>query len=160
MVHTGFTERLEQRRRAAESRLGVHDHLFEFGLIALAALVVRGGHRFDRVDEQSGCHLEEWSASLTNQAGLLQNRQHDPSLSRADRRCCRPDVAETERPALADQPQAVDEAREVRCRRIAARHEERLQPPVRTLKQQDALRRQPIAPRTAGFLRVHIERGW
>ena len=36
--------------------------------------------------------------------------------------------------------------------RIPARHEERLKPPIRALKQQDALRRQTVAPRAAGLL--------
>ena len=43
-VHTRFTEGLEERRRAAERRLGVHHHLFELRLITLPALVVRGRH--------------------------------------------------------------------------------------------------------------------
>jgi hypothetical protein len=43
---------------------------------------------------------------------------------------------------------------------VADRHKECLQRPIRALKQQDALRRQAIAPRAAGFLRVDLERGW
>src|SRR4029453_4741210 len=122
----GFAERLQQDMRSTQRRLGVYDHLFQLGLVSLAALLVGGHEPFHGRGQQSGSWLVSGSATFAHQAILFQRRQHHANLAGGKGRYGGPDLVDAPCAATARGTETFDQSDELVVRRIPPGHEESL----------------------------------
>ena len=135
-----------QHGRSAHRCLRVDHHLFQLGLVALPSLVIGRRKCVDRLNKKLRCYFVLSTTVSANQPGLLEHREHDANLSRADRWNAGTNRLKVERSTRRGSAQGVDQRVEICVDRIPTRHEERLQTAVTALKEQNASAGRPSRP--------------